>query len=104
MFGIVIASRIVGQQLHAGMADFPVALALVVDNTLMRDSVMDFSKAVYVAVAAITDRSDATEPKTPDHSDRVRHLRSDGSALGRGNVANEASQKKSKGSSGRGQQ
>ena len=25
VFGIVVASRIVGQQLHAGMADFPVA-------------------------------------------------------------------------------
>lgn len=55
VFGIVIASRMGGQQLHAGMTDFQVALAFVVDNTLMRDSMMDFSKAIYVAVAAITD-------------------------------------------------
>ncbi|MBN7793283.1 hypothetical protein [Microbacterium esteraromaticum] len=55
MFGIVFAARSAGEMPHAGMKEFPVSLAYVVDNTAIRDEVIDFSKLVYAAVAFITD-------------------------------------------------
>ena len=54
VYGIVIAARIVGEQLHAQMSRVPVVLAFVVDNTLMRDETLAFSKCVYVAVAYVS--------------------------------------------------
>jgi hypothetical protein len=54
VYGIVIAARIVGEQLHAQMSRMPVVLAFVVDNTLMRDETLAFSKCVYVAVAFVS--------------------------------------------------
>ncbi|MGL3149488.1 hypothetical protein ACSS7Z_03935 [Microbacterium sp. A82] len=55
VFGIVFAARLAGAHPHAGMKDFPVMLAYVVDNTAMRDEVVDFSKLIYAAVAFISD-------------------------------------------------
>ncbi|UNK70020.1 hypothetical protein [Microbacterium sp. H1-D42] len=55
VFGIVFAARIAGEMPHVGMKDFPVTLAYVIDNTALRDEVIDFSKLVYAAVAFITD-------------------------------------------------
>lgn len=55
IFGIVFAARIAGESPHAGMKEFPVTLAYVIDNTAMRDEVIDFSKLIYAAVAFITD-------------------------------------------------
>lgn len=55
VFGIVIAARMAGAQVHAGMRDFPVALAYVVDNTAMADELLDLHKVLYVAVAMVTD-------------------------------------------------
>lgn len=55
VFGVVIAARIAGEQMHAGMRGFPVVLAYVVDNTAMRDPELVFSKVLYAAVALITD-------------------------------------------------
>ncbi|MGP6170891.1 hypothetical protein ACTU6U_01240 [Microbacterium sp. A196] len=55
VFGIVIAARIAGSHPHAGMKDFPVMLAYVVDNTALRDEVLDFTKIVYSAVGFISD-------------------------------------------------
>lgn len=52
---IVVAARIVGEQLHAGMQRFPVMLAYVVDDSVLGDESLDFSKLAYVAVAMITD-------------------------------------------------
>ncbi|MEP7764947.1 hypothetical protein [Sanguibacter sp. 25GB23B1] len=54
VFGLVMAPRIVGQALHPTMVDFPVALAVVIDPTQMRDPSIDFSKCSYVAVAFVT--------------------------------------------------
>lgn len=55
IFGLVVAARIAGERLHAGMTDFPVMLAYVIDNTLMSDETLDFSKVLYSAVAFVTD-------------------------------------------------
>ncbi|WDH79571.1 hypothetical protein PTQ19_03765 [Microbacterium esteraromaticum] len=55
VFGIVFAARSAGEMPHAGMKELPVSLAYVVDNTAIRDEVIDFSKLVYAAVAFITD-------------------------------------------------
>jgi hypothetical protein len=54
VYGIVIATRNVGDRLHAEMSRLPVMLAYIVDNTLMRDETLAFSKCVYVAVAFVT--------------------------------------------------
>ena len=56
--GLVVVARLVGEQLHPGMRDLPAGLAFVVDNTLMSDAGMDFTKALYVAVVSLTDRSE----------------------------------------------
>lgn len=60
VFGIVFAARIAGETPHAGMKDFPVMLAYVIDNTALRDEVLDFKKTVYAAVAFISDIDDET--------------------------------------------
>jgi hypothetical protein len=54
VFGIVVAARTVGDRLHGAMAGTPVMLAYIVDNTVMRDETLDFSKCVYVAVAFVS--------------------------------------------------
>lgn len=59
VFGVCFAARIVGQAPHAGMRDFPVMLAYVVDNSVMRDETIDFSKLVYSAVAFLSDATPA---------------------------------------------
>ncbi|WP_378146306.1 hypothetical protein ACFJGV_01555 [Cnuibacter sp. UC19_7] len=61
VFGLVLAARVQGEQLHAGMRDLPAGLAYVVDNTLLRDESLDLRKALYVAVVDITDRSGESE-------------------------------------------
>ncbi len=57
VFGLVLAARLQGEQLHAGMRDLATGLAYVVDNTLLNDATLDLRKALYVAVVDITDRS-----------------------------------------------
>ncbi|WP_368497704.1 hypothetical protein [Herbiconiux sp. A18JL235] len=57
VFGLVLAARLQGEQLHAGMRDLAVGLAYVVDNTLLSDDTLDLGKALYVAVVDVTDRS-----------------------------------------------
>lgn len=60
VFGLVFAARVQGEQLHAGMRGLAAGLAYVVDNTLLRDPVLDLRKALYVAVVDVADRSDDT--------------------------------------------
>jgi hypothetical protein len=55
VYAIVVASRSVGTQLHHGMRDFPVNIALVIDNTAVRDDELDFGKLEYVAVGFVDD-------------------------------------------------
>lgn len=61
--GVVIAARIAGEQPYAGMERFPVSLAYVIDDSIVEDDALVFSKAAYVAVAFITDIPG--EPVTP---------------------------------------
>lgn len=53
-YSLAGAARIAGEQLHAGMTDFPVMLANVIDNTLMSDETLAFSKMLYSAAAFVT--------------------------------------------------
>lgn len=54
VYGVVLAPRIVGDQFHPTMRNFPVALAYVLDPTQMRDPAVDFTKVHYAAVAMIS--------------------------------------------------
>jgi hypothetical protein len=54
VYDIVIAPRIVGDRLHGAMSGMPVNLAYIVDNSLMGDETLAFSKCVYVAVAFVS--------------------------------------------------
>ena len=69
VFGVIFAARIAGEAPHPGMRNFPVALAYVFDNTLLRDERIDFAKVIYAAVAFVTN---VTEPApTPAPADSV---------------------------------
>ena len=57
--GIVLAPRIVGDRLHGAMSGMPVMLAYIVDNSLMGDETLVFSKCAYVAVAFVSAIPDA---------------------------------------------
>lgn len=59
VLGVVFAARLVGEHPHAGMTDFPVMLAYVIDGSAMRDEAVDFSKLVYAAVVTISDTTAA---------------------------------------------
>ncbi|SJN27891.1 hypothetical protein FM104_05780 [Microbacterium esteraromaticum] len=65
IFGIVFAGRIAGEAPHAGMKNFPVSLAYVIDNSAIQDGALDFAKIVYAAVAFITDIDDESTAVGP---------------------------------------
>lgn len=54
VYGLVLAPRIVGDSIHLSMRGMPVALAYVVDNTVMRDERLDLAKCYYAAVAFVS--------------------------------------------------
>lgn len=54
VYAVVLAPRLVGDQFHPTMRNFPVALAYVLDPSQMRDAAIDFSKVHYAAVAFIS--------------------------------------------------
>ena len=54
VYGLVLAPRLVGDRIHPAMRRLPVALAYVVDNTVMRDESLDFAKCYYAGVAFIS--------------------------------------------------
>lgn len=55
IYAVIIASLMAGTQMHAGMKEFPVRLAYVIDNTLGRDEQLDFAKCDYISYAMIDD-------------------------------------------------
>jgi hypothetical protein len=55
---VIIASLMAGTQMHAGMKEFPVRLAYVIDNTLGHDERLDFAKCDYISYAMIDDLPD----------------------------------------------
>ena len=54
VYGVVLAPRVVGDEFHPTMKNFPVALAYVLDPTQLQDPAVDFSKVHYAAVAFIS--------------------------------------------------
>ncbi len=47
---LVLAARWSGSQIGAGMRDFPLGIAYVVDPSLLDDDALDFEKCQYVAI------------------------------------------------------
>ncbi|WP_304111695.1 hypothetical protein [Mycolicibacterium bacteremicum] len=60
--GIIICSLFSGTQIHSGMRDFAVRVAVVVDNTLHEDERLSFEKCEYVGQGTIDDLP--TPPQT----------------------------------------
>lgn len=54
---LVLAARVVGQQVHQGMTRFPVNLAYVLNREVLTAPVLDFSLCLPIGVGLITDRS-----------------------------------------------
>ena len=52
---LLVCARFVGQQLHPGMRDLAVNIAYVIDNSLARDAVVDFSKIEVAAVGFLSE-------------------------------------------------
>ncbi|WP_353510119.1 hypothetical protein [Intrasporangium sp.] len=52
---LVVCARFVGQQLRPGMADLPVHLAYVIDNSLARDERIDFAKIEFAGAGYLSD-------------------------------------------------
>lgn len=53
--GLIICSLFAGTQVHSGMRDFAVRVAVVVDNTLYGDERLSFDKCEYVGQGTIDD-------------------------------------------------
>jgi hypothetical protein len=53
--GIVICTRLVGDNFRGGMKDLAVNIAYVIDNTLTRDAQLDFAKVEFAAIGFIDD-------------------------------------------------
>lgn len=47
---IIIGGRFEGSKVGRGMKNFPVNIALVIDNSIVNDDVLDFQKGEYVAI------------------------------------------------------
>ncbi|WP_185749016.1 hypothetical protein [Humibacillus xanthopallidus] len=52
---LLVCARFVGQQLQPGMRDLAVNIAYVIDNSLARDAVVDFSKIEVAAVGFLSE-------------------------------------------------
>jgi hypothetical protein len=52
---LLVCARFVGQQLQPGMHDLAINIAYVIDNSLARDAVVDFSKIEVAAVGFISE-------------------------------------------------
>ncbi|VAZ61075.1 hypothetical protein [Mycobacterium kansasii] len=63
VYAVIVASLIEGTQLHAGMQEFPVRLAYVIDNTVGHDAQLEFAKCDYICYAMISDL--ACQPVEP---------------------------------------
>lgn len=47
---VVVAARLVGEQLRIGMQRTSLNIAYVVDSSLLQDPTLDFAKCAYVAI------------------------------------------------------
>jgi hypothetical protein len=52
---LLVCARFVGQQLQPGMRDLAVNIAYVIDNSLARDAVVDFSKIEVAAIGFLSE-------------------------------------------------
>lgn len=48
---VVLCAKFKGQSINSGMKDMTVAVAYVIDNSIEKDVMLNFSKCKYVAVA-----------------------------------------------------
>ncbi|UMB69147.1 hypothetical protein [Mycobacterium paraterrae] len=55
VYGIIIAALMTGTQIHAGMKNFAVNLAFVIDHTAGSDEMLDFGKCDSIGWATIND-------------------------------------------------
>jgi hypothetical protein len=53
--GIVICTRMVGDNFRGGMKDLAINIAYVIDNTLTREAQVDFAKVEFAAIGFIDD-------------------------------------------------
>jgi hypothetical protein len=91
---LLVCARFVGQQLGPGMRDLAVNIAYVIDNSLARDAVVDFSKIEVAAVGFLSeghtaapaplDASDARGETTDDVVSEAARVLRDGVAAHRG--------------------
>ncbi len=70
---LVVCARFVGHQLQPGMADLPVHIAYVIDNSLARDERIDFAKIEFAGAGFLSEghverRPSASQPPGPDGS------------------------------------
>jgi len=61
---LVVCARFVGQQLQPGMADLPVHVAYVIDNSLARDEQIDFAKIEFAGSGFLSEGH--VERREPD--------------------------------------
>jgi hypothetical protein len=47
---LIVGARFEGSRIGHGMEDFPINIAVVTDNSIIDDDVLDFSKGEYVAI------------------------------------------------------
>lgn len=52
---IIVGARFGGSRVGRGMEELPINIALVIDNSLLNDSDLDFAKGEYVAIGFATD-------------------------------------------------
>lgn len=66
---LVLCARFTGQQLHPGMADFPVNVAAVIANSVLSDPSLDFDKISYAAVGFLSQgHAEVTKESPPTES------------------------------------
>lgn len=81
---LVLCARLVGQQIAPGLRDLAVNVALVIDNTLLRDEMLDFAKAHPIATGFLGDghASPRAQPGAPAEGRRGTAVGVDRSGAG----------------------
>ena len=62
---VVVVARFAGERITPGVRDLTVDLALVVDDTTLRDDVLDFAKVLPIGVGTFGHRAAPTAPSPP---------------------------------------
>lgn len=64
---LVVCARFTGQQLHPGMTDLPVNIAVVIAESVLTDAQLDFAKISYAATGFLSEghgeRANGSEPR-----------------------------------------